>query len=75
MLTRSWKQIQKTFYNNLGSNLFLELQHSIPFTGSLAIDDIKLTMGKCKLDQGVVCDFQNDDYCGYEVGFPQSSSI
>ena len=75
IVTRSWKQIQAPYQNTLGSVLTIQLEPSPTFVGSFAIDDIKLTMGDCKFDQGTVCDFENQLLCGYEVGFPYRQTV
>ena len=66
VVSRSWKQAQGTIENVPGSLISLKLQHSTPFVGGLAIDDIRLTIGRCRYDTGMECDFSTD-YCGYQV--------
>ena len=66
VLSRTWKKVQGTIFNVIGSSISIQLQHSIPFIGGVAVDDIKLTIGQCKFDAGIDCDFSNG-YCGIQV--------
>ena len=65
-VTHTWKQAQGTIFNVPGSLISIKFQYSIPFYGSVAIDDIRLRMGQCTYDTGMECDF-SDGYCGYQV--------
>ena len=67
-MTHSWKKAQATFHITPSNALSIQLQYSTPFIGSMAIDDIKLSMGECRYDSEIECDFSNG-YCGYQVRF------
>ena len=64
--TRTWKQIKSPFNNVPGNKFTIQLQHSTPFEGSVAIDDIQMSLGACRFDRGAECDFTSG-YCGYQV--------
>ena len=66
IVSHSWKQLLTNIWIIPGNSLSIQLQHSIPFIGGVALDDIKLTPGECKYDTGTECDFEVD-YCGYQV--------
>ena len=74
LLSRYWKNAQGTIYIQLGSQLSIHLEPSTPFIGSLAIDDITLSMGSCKYDQGQECDFSTG-FCGLQVNSYKNNKI
>ena len=69
-LSHTWQQVK----HELGivarwKHWSIVLKHDTYFDGGLAIDDIKLTLGKCHYDNGMECDF-NDYSCGYQMSGP-----
>lgn len=78
-VTNSWQQAKTDAALQANQQLFIKLDHKTngQFQGGLAIDDIKITPGRCHYDAGMQCEFTAYSSCGFQstgYGYPTQAS-